>query len=296
MASKSFYRFHELLVEVDASLAGSFWPVWRWKLDPYKCLYSDEIPDLCLRSARGWEPKGPWQKKARRDVGLFFMDTFSSSSGEILFEYGRKTTGECFVRLWMSADCREIRLLSDCSDTAGSLPFELLGQLMPQVMLGHGIITFHGVLMEYEKNGIILSASSGTGKTTHARLWRDTKDALILNGDRAACSLENNRWIGFGLPWSGTSGEQINRSVPVRAFTAIRQSEENRAERLEGLEAFEALMPNILYPSWNREMTGRALDHLDQFMAKVPVFRLYCRPDTEAVDVLYQALLENGIL
>ena len=83
MASKSFYRFHELLVEVDASLAGSFWPVWRWKLDPYKCLYSDEIPDLCLRSARGWEPKGPWQKKARRDVGLFFMDTFSSSSGLI---------------------------------------------------------------------------------------------------------------------------------------------------------------------------------------------------------------------
>jgi hypothetical protein len=296
MATESFYRLHNLLVAADASLAGSFWPVWRWKLDPYKCVYSDKTPDLYLKSAKGWEPPGLWQKKVRRDAGLFYMDTFSNSCGEILFEYGRKTTGERFVLLWMSADCREIRLLSDCSDTAGALPLELLGQLMPQVMLKHGIITFHGVLMEYERHGIILSASSGIGKTTHARLWRDTKDALIINGDRAVCSLENNRWVGYGLPWSGTSGEQINRSVPVKVFTAIRQSSENKAERLEGLEAFEALLPNILYPAWDEEMTGRALDHLEQFLADVPVFRLHCRPDTDAVEVLYQALLENGIL
>ena len=64
----------------------------------------------------------------------------------------------------------------------------------------------HGVLMEWQGKGIILTASSGTGKTTHARLWREYENALIINGDRVLIRKEEGQWYAFGTPWSGSSG------------------------------------------------------------------------------------------
>ena len=183
-------------------------------------------------------------------------------------------------------------MLCDESNTAGALSFEFLGRIMPSVMLKHEVLTFHGVLMEYEGRGIIISAPSGTGKTTHARMWRDLKHALIINGDRAACIKEEGKWIGYGLPWSGTSGEQINRSVPITAMVIIEQAEINSVKRLDGVEAYMSALSNLLYPSWDKELTEKALDFNDDFVSHIPVLKLSCRPDEESVEVLEKALRE----
>ena len=146
--------------------------------------------------------------------------------------------------------------------------------------------------MEHDGEGIIISAASGTGKTTHARLWRDYKNALIINGDRAVCKHTDKGWIGYGTPWSGTSGEQINRSVHLKALVVLERSQENSAEVIYGMEAFGAVFPHILYPSWDRELTEKAMDLLEDFMNHIPIIRLRCRPDVESVDVLNRVLEE----
>lgn len=220
------------------------------------------------------------------------MDVLKGPSGETLWEYYRSKNRDMYVRFWMSKEYDEIRLLKDNSRTSGHLPFDLLEQLISPVMLKHDAITFHGVLMEHEGHGIILSAPSGTGKTTHARLWRDHRRALILNGDRATCCVEDGRWIGFSLPWCGSSGECINRDVPLTAYVILEQAYENSVERLTGMEAFGAVYQNLVYPNWDRELTEKALDFIDDFLEKVPVFRLRCRPDVEAVETLEAALRE----
>ena len=159
------------------------------------------------------------------------------------------------------------------------------------ILLKHQMLTFHGVLMEHNGCGIIISAPSGTGKTTHARMWRDSRNALIINGDRATCQNINGVWTGFGLPWSGTSGEQINRSVPITAIVVLEQGETNQARQITSpLEAFMMLLPHVQYPSWDKEMTSKAMDLLEDFLKEIPVIRLSCLPDLEAVDVLEKAI------
>ncbi|MGN0204726.1 MAG: hypothetical protein ACI4BB_09290 [Coprococcus sp.] len=172
------------------------------------------------------------------------------------------------------------------------MAFEYLGHIIPHVLLKHDILTFHGVLMEYEGQGIIISAPSGTGKTTHARLWRDYKNALIINGDRATCRKVDGIWTGFGLPWSGTSGEQINRSVPLKALVVLERGEANEACRMAGLEAFGAVLPHVQCPVWDKELVGKAMELTDDFLREVPVIRLRCRPDVESVEVLRNILGE----
>ena len=44
----------------------------------------------------------------------------------------------------------------------------------------------HGAVIEYEGNGYMFSADSGTGKTTHILLWRKFlgDKVKIVNGDK----------------------------------------------------------------------------------------------------------------
>lgn len=160
--------------------------------------------------------------------------------------------------------------------------------MVPFVQLNQGALSFHGALVEYAGQAFAVCAPSGVGKTTHARLWRDCKNALILNGDRSVFRKEADGWTAWGTPWSGTSGEQINRSAPLKALVLLERGSENRVRRLPPQAAFRVLFPHLLYPAWDAALTGKALDLLDALLGEIPVYHLACRPDEEAVQVLHR--------
>ena len=234
----------------------------------------------------------PWKDglSFTEDAGFFKHQLFVLQGGGIVWSYVRKRNEKVYLSYMISQQWNQIVLLADHTQSAGTLAFEYLGRMIPGLFLKHGILTFHGVLMEYKGQGFIISAPSGTGKTTHARLWRDYRNALIINGDRAVCFEKNGVWIGCGIPWSGTSGEQINRSVPLKALVVLERGSENEAHRIMDLEAFGALLPHLQYPRWEKEMAERAVSGLEQILHALPIIHLSCRPDPGSVEVLKDVL------
>lgn len=267
-----------------------FFSSWLWKVDSYRVSGDSSALHIRLRESATATADG----KLLQDeiTGFFHRQVLRVPDGGSVWRLVRSKNQEVYLQYHVSPDWKTITLLTDHTGTAGQMAFEYLGQVMPSALLPHSILTFHGVLMEHNGRGIIISADSGVGKTTHARLWRDYKRALIINGDRATCQKVDGVWTGFGLPWSGTSGEQINRSVPLKALVILERGEENEAHRIQGLEAFGASWPHVQYPKWDENMTAAALDLTDDFLSHVPVIRLHCRPDQEAVEVLEKALEE----
>lgn len=269
---------------------------WKWKLDSYVkekgALRRNAA--VIVRSLDVFETitMDSFSLLQDESSGFFQRQVYQDESGEKVWQCIRRQGRQIYLQYIVSQDWSEITLAVDATQTAGQVAFEYLGQIMPGVLLKHYVLSFHGVLMEFNGQGIIISAASGTGKTTHARLWRDCKNALIINGDRATCKKVDGVWTGYGLPWSGTSGEQINRSVPMKALVVLERAEENSAEVIYGLEAFGALFPHVLYPSWDVELTGKAMELVDDFMKDIPVIRLKCRPDVESVEVLNRVLEE----
>lgn len=187
-----------------------------------------------------------------------------------------------------------ITLLEDQTETDGFAAIEYLSRLLPGLLLQQEALTIHGVLMEHDGRGIIVSAPSGVGKTTHTHLWRDHKHAITLNGDLSACYLKQTDhgpiWTGFGTPWCGTSGECMNREVPITAIVALERADQNEAVRLDGFEAFKAVIPQLQLPAWDKRLAETGADLLIEMLNTIPVIRLRCRPDVDAVDTLDQAL------
>ena len=248
------------------------------------------VVDLRNKLSINKESKEKYFLLHQQPCGFFQHQIFLKKDGEKIWKYVRSKNQRLYLEYSINPDWSRISLVVDNTETVGIISFEYLTRILPGSLLLHNILTFHGVLMEYQGQGIIISAPSGTGKTTHARMWRDRYHSLIINGDRATVQRQDGIWTGFGLPWSGTSGEQINRSVPLKALVVLERGEKNDAHQITGLEAFGAVWPHLLYPGWDREMTGRAMDQLDIFLREIPIIRFSCRPDPESVDVLYHEI------
>lgn len=257
------------------------WPFWSWKLDPFQV--AEGVPDItvdyCPDAVR---PTGApvWtDETAGRELYL-------QEDGTLLWQQTELECGQLLLQFTVSRDRKGITLRADRSPTVGMGAFESLTFLMYYAFLHRQVLTFHGAIVEAGGKGFLLCADSGVGKTTHARLWRDHKNALILNGDRATCYQERGQWCGFGTPWCGTSGEYLNRTVPLQAVVILERGKENRVSGLNGM----SLLAHTVYPSWDRAATEAMLSLLDGFLASVPVLKLECTPDVSAVEALDQAL------
>lgn len=263
-----------------------FWNTWQWKLDPFRV--SDQTAAACVVIRRtGDEKTEPGSVVLSSETsGFFRREVLGTADGGTLWRFVRNVSDEVYLAYQVSADFREVTLLTDQTASDGAVAFEYLGQLIPCVQLNQGILSFHGALVEHAGEAFAVCAPSGVGKTTHARLWRDCKNALILNGDRSVFRKDGDRWTAWGTPWSGTSGEQINRSAPLKALVLLARGSENHVRQLMPQAAFRAMFPHLLYPAWDSRLTGEALDLLDDLLGQVPVYVLTCRPDADAVQTL----------
>lgn len=182
------------------------------------------------------------------------------------------------------------RLIADSSSRFGRDSFSSLVYIFAYSVLNKSGIMLHGVVMEWSGMGIIVCAHSGVGKSTHTNMWEDKENALIINGDKALCYRDKDMWFSCGAPWCGTSGKFVNKSVAIKAIILLERGHKNCIFAVSPLQAAINLIELTYAPSWNEFLMARALDLLDDLVAKVPVYRLYCTPDYEAVQVLKQEL------
>ena len=76
----------------------------------------------------------------------------------------------------------------------------------------------HGAAIAFDGAAYLFTAPSGTGKTTHVRLWRQYLGSrvTVVNGDKPFLSLEPDGTVRvWGSPWAGKERWQSPISVPL---------------------------------------------------------------------------------
>ena len=148
----------------------------------------------------------------------------------------------------------------------------------------------HASYIDVDGQGVLFSAPSQTGKSTQAELWRRYAGAEIINGDRVLLRRRGNVWHAYGFPCCGSSGICVNRTVPVRAIVILEQGPENRVVPMSAAEKLRCLVSAIEVYRWDAVEVELAFHMAEQLIETVPVVRLICRPDEEAVRVLQENL------
>ncbi len=184
---------------------------------------------------------------------------------------------------------------------------ELFHAIRPVFLLlgkQRGLFALHGVSVEYRGRAWIFSAPSGTGKSTHARLWEQEFGVPQINGDLGLLaftapeghSTPDTLWLQGG-PWCGTSGIFTTRTVPVGGIVLLTRGADNQLEPLTADRRQLLLANRLVSPFWTRELLEKNLAFAWQVTEKLPVWRYRCTKAPEAAHVLKAAIdqwLEKG--
>ena len=160
------------------------------------------------------------------------------------------------------------------------------------LLLPFQTLTFHASYIEYQGQGILFTAPSGTGKSTQAELWRKHRGAMVINGDKAAVRLTEKGAIAYSIPISGTSGICHNISCPLKAIVSLSQAPENKVQRMKASQAVSALFQNVFVDKAVLQEWQTALGLLLDLVTSVPVYSLACTPDVRAVEALEEMIRE----
>lgn len=152
-------------------------------------------------------------------------------------------------------------------------------------------ISIHSVSIIYEEKGIVFSAMSGTGKSTHTNMWAERYQTPILDGDVTVCRMIDGKPVIYGLPWSGSSRMFLNRSVDLRALVFLEQAPKNEVKQLELGETFKRLYARSFTSVWFEDIFKKAATLTEQICKSgVTSYLLKCLPDYEAVDLIKKTL------
>jgi hypothetical protein len=152
----------------------------------------------------------------------------------------------------------------------------------------------HSAVIEYEGKGYAFSAKSGTGKSTHIRLWRRHfgEGVHVINGDKPIIRNIDGAMHAYGTPWCGKEGWQNNTRVKLFALCFLERAEKNSIRSLDAGEAVMRIFHQILTPE-DMQTVDALFPLLDKMLREVPCYVLSCDPTTEAADVAYRGMNLN---
>ncbi len=151
-----------------------------------------------------------------------------------------------------------------------------------------GGLVMHGSAISYEGKGIVFSAPSGTGKSTHAGLWKQYYGERVvhINDDKPAIRFDEGVPVVYGTPWSGKTDTNSNNFAPLKAIVFLKQASENRIQPLSVADALEHIYRETVRPFYDEALGMKVLDTAERLIQSVPVFLLECTISSEAVELV----------
>lgn len=146
-------------------------------------------------------------------------------------------------------------------------------------------LVFHGAVIAVDGLAYAFTAPSGTGKTTHTRLWIERLGgrAKYLNGDKPIIRFNGDTPYAYGTPWRGKERYGENISLPLAGIALVGRAESNSAASVSADDMSSALVSQIYLPRGGAAAL-RTLSLLDRLLGSVKLIELKCNMNTDAVD------------
>ena len=159
-----------------------------------------------------------------------------------------------------------------------------------EIMLDFNTVLFHGSVIAVDGVGYLFTAKSGTGKSTHTRLWREYfgDRAVMVNDDKPLLHIADTV-TAYGTPYNGKHRLGTNTSVPLKAICILTRAEDNHIEAITREQAYTMLLQQVYRPADMLKM-AKTLELVDRLADSVKLYRLVCNMDISTARVAYEGM------
>lgn len=232
------------------------------------------------------------------EVPSFQKILYTSEANDIVSHFGSYKDGYLFdatrsgglpIYLWMdkeghvahfsgNLEASLLRLACWIAYGVATLPFET--------------ISFHTSAIQYNGKAVLFLGESGTGKSTHTRLWRENiPGASLLNDDSPMLRIIDGKpWV-YGSPWSGKTPCYKTECYPLAGCVRLSQAPFNQIKKMRIAQAYGSIHPScppfFAYDDALYDQISRILSVL---LSNVPVYHLACLPNVDAARLSFETI------
>lgn len=165
--------------------------------------------------------------------------------------------------------------------------FRKIAERLPE----YDTMLFHGSAVAVDGRAYLFTAKSGTGKSTHARLWRELLGprAVMVNDDKPLLRFSDAGVQVCGTPWNGKHRLGANIAVPLKAVCLLERAAENRIGPVSPREAYPLLLQQSYRPSDPSAMR-KTLELVNRLGRDTALYRLQCNMDPSAAAIAYAGM------
>lgn len=250
------------------------------------CVQSEDIDILVVIRNDNIEPKRI--SKIKSYDWFESVATLYTTDGGFLWERVDVKNGSCSSIWWNGFAPKEFFV--NMEDEKRTHVFEhLLFVAFNYGSLSSGILILHSSVVVKDGFGYMFLGESGTGKSTHCRLWLDNiEGSEMLNDDAPAVRVCGDNAVVYGSPWSGKGACYRNMSAPIKGIYRLSQAPYNKLHKVNNIQALSAILPSCLPSFMERE------EHLDlvcvvisDIISHTSHFSLECLPNAQAARISY---------
>lgn len=251
-----------------------------------------QVPDIALGTPI-FQSGGLWSLH-RRD-GTYVVPLVSPVWGPSPFRLATFDdsfrTGDLYISSSPSADGNVIQ---GTADGSGGLVLDPLAYPLDEVLVVNllaieGGINIHACGIDLGGRGLAFCGTSGAGKSTTARIWRQ-RDVTILSDDRLILRKRGDGFWVYGTPWHGEASFSFAGGVPLERIYFLAQAPANTARPLSRARAASRLLVHSFPTFYDSEGMAVTLRTIGEICCTVPIYELGFVPnDTvlEYVDSLH---------
>lgn len=199
------------------------------------------------------------------------------------------------IRIAVSEEEIEKENLPDVKSSKGMLESLAVYRKISEIMVEHDTFLFHCSAVAVDGRAYLFTAPSGTGKSTHTRLWREVfgERAVMVNDDKPLLQVREDAVYVCGTPWNGKHNLDSNRKVPVGGICILERGTENHIEKISVADAFPFLYRQTYRPA-DRDKMLKTLSLLKQTAEHIPLYRMQCNISRQAAQMAWEMMSEQS--
>ena len=160
-----------------------------------------------------------------------------------------------------------------------------------EALIDHDVLPIHGSALCMDGEAYIFTANSGTGKSTHSRLWREVYGDRVwmINDDKPFLKITDRGVTVLGNPWNGKHRLGRNASAPLKAIVRLSRDAGNHIEPLSDADAFQTLLAHA-YLSGDAARRVRSVALAERVVRAAGFYSLGCNMSPEAAVVAHDGI------
>ena len=152
----------------------------------------------------------------------------------------------------------------------------------------------HAATFEVNGVGVAFAAYSGTGKTTHMRLWQQLlgDKMVVVNGDKPIVRFfdeEPNTPYAYGTPWNGKERLGCNMRTPLKHICFIERSKTNFVEKMNKADAVNLIFNQVYMPK-DPIAVMNTMQLIDRLLSCCNLWKIHCNMEPQAAEIAYETI------